>query len=394
MTPGALPVPDYDRGIHHLVPAAVAAVLGRRQDLLPLPDRPKAVAVLVVDGLGRSLLDRHRSRAPGLADGPGTTLHAPFSSTTATSLTGIGTGRPPGEHGIVGYSLRVPGDTRPLLALTWSWEVHDPAMAVPDEVVPEELQPLPTAFDEARALDVRPVTVLREEFVPSGLTRAGLRGGDVVTASGLEATLDAVAAELGAAGPSIVYAHHGDLDTIGHLTGPGSPEWEEELTRIDTAIRHLAGQLPDDTALVVTADHGMVHIPPQGFVELTEHPALLAGVTTLTGDPRARQLHTEPDATGHVLAAWRDHCGGRAHVLSRDEAIRAGWFGPRVLDRVRPHIGDVVVSARDPETAWVHADADLFGGRLPGMHGAITPEELEVPALVFSGGAARPGRAR
>lgn len=385
MRRGGTPAPDYARGVHRLVPGAVDAILGTPDGLLPLPVGPRALALLVVDGLGRQLLAAHHAVAPGLAGAPGTTLHAPYSSTTATSLTGIGTGRPPGEHGIVGYSLRVAGDRRPLLALTWSWEVHDPALAVTDEVVPEEVQPLPTAFERARAAGVRPVTVLREEFVTSGLTRAGLRGGDVMTASGLDATLEAIGAALAPPGTAVVYAHHGDLDTIGHLTGPGSAEWLDELARIDAAVAALAARLPDDAALVVTADHGMVRMPEQGFVELTEQPHLLAGVATLTGDARSRQLHAEPGAEAEVLAAWRDHCGEQAHVLSRDQAISAGWFGPRVLDRVRGQIGDVVVSARDLEVAWVHAEADLSGGRLPGMHGAATPQELDVPALVFAG---------
>jgi hypothetical protein len=392
MTRSGPTAPDYGRGVHRLLPDAVDAILGKPDGMVPLPDRPRALAVIVVDGLGRDLLAAHRALAPGLAGAPGTTLHAPYSSTTATSLAGIGTGRPPGEHGIVGYSMRVPGDRRPLLALTWSWEVHDPALAVTDEIVPEELQPLPTAFDLAREAGVRPVSVLREEFVASGLTRAGLRGGDVMTATGLEATLEAVGTALSSPGESVVYAHHGDLDTIGHLVGPGAADWLDELARIDAAVTALAAQLPADVALVVTADHGMVRVPEQGFVELTDHPGLLDGVTTLTGDPRARQLHAEPGAASEVLAAWRDHCGERAHVLTRDEAIAAGWFGPRVLDRVRPRIGDVVVSARDLAVAWVHAGADLFGGRMPGMHGAVTAQEIEVPAAVLAGPRTTTGR--
>ena len=33
-------------------------------------------------------------------------------------------------------------------------------------------------------------------------------------------------------------------------------------------------------------------------------------------------------------------------MVSRDEAIAAGWFGARVTDEVRMRIGDVVAAAR------------------------------------------------
>jgi predicted AlkP superfamily pyrophosphatase or phosphodiesterase len=182
----------------------------------------------------------------------------------------------------------------------------------------------------------------------------------------------------------VVYAHHGDLDTIGHLWGPGTDPWCAELARIDDTLARTTDTLPDEVALVVTADHGMVHVPPDGFVELADEAWLLAGVRMLTGDARARQLHTRPGATDEVVAAWREHAADRAHVVTRDEAIEAGWFGDRVDDRVRPLIGDVIVSARAPDVAWVHRDIDPFGGRLAGQHGALTPDELEVPALVLT----------
>jgi hypothetical protein len=378
--------PRYERGIHRLVPSALAAVRDEPDDLLRWPGRPRGIAILVIDGLGHRLLEQHAELAPRLSAADAEVLEAPFPTTTATSLTSIGTGRPPGEHGIVGYSFAVPGDDRPLFALTWSWDRHDPTFDARPDVDPEVLQPLPTAFDLGRDLGVRTVTVLRPEFATGGLTRAGLRGGTVVEATGLDETLSTVHEALAAPGPAVVYAHHGDLDTLGHLTGPGSEEWCAELERVDACVARAAAGLPADTILLVTADHGMVHVPDDGFVELAEHEELLAGVRTLTGDARARQLHVADGALDDVLGAWRDHCGTSAAVLSRDEAVAAGWFGPRVSDAAAAHVGDVVVSARRLDVGWVHRDHDLLGGRLPGMHGALTPEELEVPAIALTCG--------
>jgi hypothetical protein len=371
-----------------LVPDAFAALTHapRRLPGLPLPERLRAVVVLVVDGLGRRLLDVHGAIAPTLAGAPGCALDAPFPSTTPTSLATIGTGLAPGEHGLVGSAVAVASDDRPLLLLTWSWTRQDLDLDARADVVPETFQPRTTCFEAAAARGVRAVTVLRPEFTTSGLTRAALRGGEVLTAVGREATVDvAVGAAAAADHPTVVYAHHGDLDAIGHLTGPGSDAWCTELAAIDATLTRVAEDLPPGVAVVVTADHGMVHVPPDGFVELADAPGLLDGVRVLAGDPRARQLHTVPGAVAEVAAAWREATAGVAAVLTRDEAITAGWFGPSVSRAVRGRVGDVVVSAIRTDVAWVHRDADLFGGRLPGQHGALGADELQVPALVLGG---------
>lgn len=383
--PGMPTPPRYgtaDVGL--LVPDAVRALTGREPTVLPLPEGLHAVVVLVVDGLGRRLLDRHAEVAPFLSAVSGLTLDAPFPSTTATSLATIGTGLAPGEHGVTGYSVAVADDDRPLIVLTWSWDRHADGPDAREDVVPERWQPSPTAFERATGAGVHPVTVLRPEFVASGLTRAGLRGGRIVPATGLHETLEAAMRATAPPGPTVVYAHHGDLDAIGHLTGPASDAWLTELARIDRFCARSAEKIPPGVGLVVTADHGMVEVPDEHLVELADRPDLLEGVRVLTGDFRARQLHALPGAADEVLAAWDEACGPLAHVVTRQDAIAAGWFGPRVTDEIHARIGDVVVSARVPQIGWVHRDRDLFGGRVPGMHGALTPEEIEVPALVIT----------
>lgn len=382
---GAPVAPRYgtaDVGL--LIPDAVRAMTGREPTVLPLPEGRRAVVVLVVDGLGRRQLDRHAEVAPFLSDARGTTLDAPFPATTATSLATIGTGLAPGEHGLTGYSVAVADDDRPLVVLTWSWDRHDGGPDARQDVVPERWQPASTAFERAAASGVEPVTVLRPEFVTSGLTRAVLRGGRVIPATGLIDTLGAAVDAVGSSGPTVVYAHHGQLDAVGHLAGPSSDAWLSELAAIDQLCARTAEDLPPGVALVVTADHGMVEVPDERLVELADRPELLEGVRVLTGDFRARQLHARPGAAEEVLAAWREACGPLAHVVTRDDAIAAGWFGPTITETVHARIGDVVVSARAPQVGWVHRDRDLFGGRVPGMHGALTPEEIEVPALVIT----------
>ena len=101
--------PGGDRTLSAVLPSVLGALgVAGETDRLGLP-RCRAAAVLLIDGLGWSLLREHAADAPRLNElahrGP---LRAGFPATTATSVTSLGTGTPAGQHGIVGYSFAEP----------------------------------------------------------------------------------------------------------------------------------------------------------------------------------------------------------------------------------------------------------------------------------------------
>ena len=110
--PSDLVVPRYgERSLAEVVPALLAALgvpsPGDGPDALAVPP-VRAAGLLLVDGLGADLLRRYAADAPFLAGLPDVgPLTAGFPSSTATSLTSLGTGTPPGAHGIVGITMRV-----------------------------------------------------------------------------------------------------------------------------------------------------------------------------------------------------------------------------------------------------------------------------------------------
>jgi len=105
-------------------------------------------------------------------------------------------------------------------------------------------------------------------------------------------------------------------------------------------------------------------------------------VALLGGDARARYAYARPGAAADVLAAWREVLGHRAWVVSRDEAIAEGWFGP-VDPRLAPRIGDVVAAPAGPY-AIVTSKAEPRQSALIGMHGSLTPADQLVPLLTLS----------
>ena len=330
-----------------------------------LADPARAAVLLLIDGLGDTLLRTHAADAPFLAalhsDGP---VSVGFPSSTVVSLASLGTGRPPADHGIVGTSFRVAPDVL-MDALKWTGP-DDLREAFP----PEEVQPLPTLLEHATVVSSR-------AFKGSGLTRAALRGGSF---RGVHALGDLAAEILYAAEePGLVYGYHADLDAMGHVHGPGSLPWRLQLSQVDRLVETLAERLPAGTVFAVTGDHGMVTM--RRTVDADTDPVLRAGVAMVGGDPRSRHVYAEPGAFADVLATWQATLGDGAWTVPGEQAIDEGWFGP-ASSRFASRIGDVVVAARD-DFGVIRSVAEPFLSRLPGQHGSLTPDELLVPLLVF-----------
>lgn len=372
------PPPRYGEAALSDVLPSVLSALGVRGEQAPLALAPaRRVVVLLVDGLGWQLLCEHPQEAPFLTSllPSATTLTTGFPSTTATSLTSLGTGLPPGRHGVVGFEMVLPELGRRLNALHW-----DPAVA------PTVVQPHPTAFERARRAGVAVARVNPRAFAGTGLTEASSGGAAQRGADSLGELVAAAAAAVREGERSLVYVYHGDLDSTGHRAGCASDAWRYQLAHIDRLAQQLASVLPPEATLLVTADHGMVDVPEQGRIDLRDRPDLTAGVREVAGEPRALYLYVEPAAREDVVAVWCRELQDDAWVLSRDEAEAAGWFGPQVDDVVRARIGDVVVAARGPvavlDSRWM--PAQLLG--LLGMHGSLTDAERLVPLLVHPAG--------
>jgi hypothetical protein len=378
--PDDLHRPAYGSATLADVLPSVSAALGvGRADRLGLADHlhgARRVAVLLVDGLGADLVRAHADLAPTLAGlaAPLGDLQAPCPSTTPVSLTTLGTGVPPGAHGVLGFVTDVPGEDRPLTHTHWT-----------DDPDPDTWQARPTVFAELAAADVPATVVGPYAYATSGLTRAAYRGARYASAVSPGDLAAGLVRSLTAADRALVYGYHAELDLTGHVRGVDSPSWRQQLAHVDLMVAQVLDGLPDDAALLVTADHGMLDVPADTRIDVDGTPALSAGVRLLAGEPRARYVHALPGAADDVLAAWRDELGDRAWVVDRDEAVASGVFGP-VEDDLVARIGDVVALARGT-WAVTATRQEPVPSVLAAYHGSLTATELAIPLLVARGAA-------
>jgi hypothetical protein len=384
--PPDLAVPRYGgRTLADVLPGAAAA-LGVAIERGDLPADPldlttalggaRRVAVLLIDGLGADLLRAHADLAPTLAAlaRPVGDLSAPCPSTTPVSLATLGTGLPPGSHGILGFVTVVPGaeEDRTLNHVQWA-----------DDPDPDVWQAQRTVFEQAHAAGVPTTAVGPYAYAGSGLTRAVYRGAAYPGAVSHGDLCALVLSSLAATPRALVTGYIPELDLTGHVRGVDSPSWRAQLALVDRVVEELVDGLPDDAALLVTADHGMLDVTDGSRFDLDDEPDLTDGVRVLAGEPRARYVHAEPGAEADVLHRWREVLGHRAWVVSRADAVASGVFGP-VDDAVAARIGDVVALARGN---WALTTPRLEPGpsRLAAYHGSLTATELAIPLLAARG---------
>ncbi|GHH81790.1 alkaline phosphatase family protein [Streptomyces capitiformicae] len=377
---GSAPVPEYGTGsLADLLPT-LAAGMGVPGTTAAIPELTEVdrACVFLIDGLGWEQLKAHPDEAPFMTSllassrgGTGRPITAGYPATTATSLASVGTGLPPGAHGLPGYTVRNPETEELMNQLRWQpW------------TAPRVWQPYPTVFQLADDAGVHTAQVTSPIFQNTPLTQIALSGGTFHGRLSGEDRMALAAEQLAAGDRSLIYTYYSELDGAGHRFGLDSDAWRGQLMYVDRLVQRLAEQLPPRSALYVTADHGMIDIPfdEQHRIDFDEDWELRAGVALLGGEGRARHVYALPGAESDVLTCWREVLGEQFWIASRDEAIAAGWFGPAVDERVYARIGDVVAAARD-DVLIIATEREPKESAMVGNHGSMTAVEQLVPLL-------------
>jgi hypothetical protein len=249
--------------------------------------------------------------------------------------------------------------------LRWS----TPAGDARRRIDPEEFQTNP-AFAGQRV-----AVVTKAEFATSGFSGAHL---SEVRFNGyrVPSTLVTEIGLLLRAGEPFLYAYYDGVDKVSHEYGLGA-HFDAEVAAADRLVADVLAVLPPGSALVVTADHGQVHV---GDNICHLHPDLVPHVSFQSGEGRFRWLHARPGRAAALHEAAQAHHAGEAWVVTRDETVEGGWWGPRITDAARSRLGDVALVAREPVS--FHDDADSGPFVLVGRHGSLTSAEMLVPCLV------------
>ena len=357
-------IPDYaGANVRGIIPALLGP--GKWNESLPawFPEpvvHAHQVALLILDGLGWEQLEARRALMPAVSSMVGGAITTVAPSTTATALSSIATGLTPAEHGLLGYRMMIGGEV--INVLRWSTPSGDRRRSHP----PRDVQPY-AAFLGHEIPVVSPTDLQGTAF-----TEAHLRGSRPVGWRAPSAISVEVGREL-RAGERFVYAYYGGIDKTAHERGFGE-FYDAELRFADRIVAEVIDALPPGAVLIVTADHGQVHV---GERIIDPAPELLTMVAAQSGEGRFRWWHSRRGASEELLAAATEVYGAHAWVVTRQQMIDDEWFGPTLAQPIATRLGDVALVAHAPVSFYDPADSGPF--ELVCRHGSLTAAEVLVP---------------
>lgn len=401
-----------------LVTNAQAVQAAKRLGLDQLGDAQAPLVMVLVDGLGWQMLRERAGHTPNLrrllADS--NYLHTCAPSTTAAALTTLATGVYPGAHAMVGYAVRdpllrghlgpghVPGPGDVFDLITFKNSSHDPLA----------WQSVPTLIERANAKanagcgpQLGAVSIGRSKFAGSGLSLAAWRGFKHIGVDALDQRPYQAYRAI-KEGAKLVYLYVGELDHAGHNHGWHSDKWLQALEALDAMVGQLFRRLPAGTRIVLTADHGMVDTDRHHRIDLAKEKELSKDVVAVAGESRFLQLYVADDVANvpaagspglgvagsrgacgvvenngreelaqSVAKRWAEFLGDRAIWVGTDPAPLMGPLSPGA----RAAVGDVLVALNDNWTVVDSRVQSFHATQLIGVHGSLTPVELEVPLI-------------
>lgn len=380
-----------------LVTNAQATQAAKRLGLDQLGAAQAPIVMVLVDGLGWQMLRERAGHTPNLrrllADSD--YLHTCAPSTTAAALTTLATGVYPGAHAMVGYAVRdpllrghlgaghVPGPGDVFDLITFKNSSHDPLT----------WQSVPTLIERANAKanagcgpQLGAVSIGRSKFAGSGLSLAAWRGFKHIGVDALDQRPYQAYRAI-KEGAKLVYLYVGELDHAGHNHGWHSDKWLEALEALDAMVGQLFRRLPAGTRIVLTADHGMVDTGRHHRIDLAKEKELAKDVVAVAGESRFLQLYVADDVAVEnsgreelaqsVAKRWAEFLGDRAIWVGTDPSPLMGALSPGA----RAAVGDVLVALNDNWTVVDSRVQSFHATQLIGVHGSLTPVELEVPLI-------------
>ena len=344
----------------------------------------RRLCLVLIDGMGQQLLSARRGHIPfmrpylsQLLEVLGQPLKTCVPSTTVAALTSLHTGLSPAKTGMLGYQCWDDDAGRVLNLITFEG-FKRPAQSWCD---------YPTFFTYATKAGLQSRALVPPDFVGSTLSEITLRDADFKVSTELsKRASDALQAFK--QGVDYVYLYWSGLDHWGHNLGWSHPRWIQELESIDRFLSDLHSCLPGDVALVVTADHGMVNVSVDTTVDIAKS-GLASQVEAVSGEPRALHIRLREECLEDHPSGNRTRSAPKASVTSKWQEY-VGKRGQVVSD-YRPVYGDILLPERIGDfTIFAKGNYQFVDTRfhnpsvleMVGVHGALTPQEMEIPLII------------
>ena len=357
---------DPDAPTRHLTPGAARIARAIRA--------PDHVVLVLVDGLGMEMVER-QAAGSFLRSHAVMELRTVAPSSTAPALTSLATGAWPAEHAVPGWFTYLPEPDITALILPYI-ERYSREDARRHGAEPTISFPVPAQPPPGR----QHVRIMPRAIDGSVYSLYSGAGGESAGYDTLTQAIEHIRGLIASAREStFTYLYVPFVDAAEHTYGPQSRESAAALGRVSARLETLAHNVAGRATIVVTADHGLVDVPPHEQTVLRVGDPLLALLRFApTCEPRLPAFHVEPGRHAAFEALFEDRFGEHWALLTLDEADAMHLFGPGPCSaETRRRLGDYVAIS-DGSGAILHRPSDA----MLGFHGGLTPDEMRIPLII------------
>ncbi len=185
---------------------------------------------------------------------------------------------------------------------------------------------------------------------------------------------------------SFCYMYWTEPDTTMHINGAYSKEAKKVIKNIDDELRKMDKALPEDTLIIITADHGHIDVKPIYIANFTDILSLLERLPSNEG--RCAFFKVKPFKEKAFVKLFNTYFADYFTLISKKDFIEEGYLGENINDvnyKLDSFIGDFVAIAKknyyfnfDPVIFCEEQDEMIFKSH----HAGITANEMVIPFIV------------
>ncbi len=385
--------PVYDSGGFAVLPKRIAQFL--------TDQTYDAVVLFLLDGFGWRSFEKFQDHPFfQLAGRTGKVekIRSQFPSTTSAHITTLHTGQAVGEHAIFEWNIYEPALDAIITPLLFSHAgTLERDTLKTAGVRPRQIYPRQTVYHALANQGIKATIFQHREFTPSTYSNAMFRGAHAFGYRTLpEGLVNLGEAMSTSTSQAFYYLYYDRIDGISHDYGPEAAQTTAEVQACLLMMEQffkVTVHPKRKTLFILTADHGHVEVDPQTTIYLNTD-ARFDGVgkylrTDRAGKPliaagscRDFFLYIKDGMLEEAQAFLTSRLEGKALVLRVTGMIEAGFFGPITSPIFRQRAGDLVILPFRGESVWWY-EKDRFYQKYYGHHGGLTPDEMEIPLLMW-----------
>lgn len=322
----------------------------------------KNVVILLLDGLGKAIMDRNLDENGFFFRHLQGTFSSVFPPTTVAATTSVQSGQYPSAHCWLGWDCYYPQIDKNVTVFRNTESGTDCPAA--DFNVAETFCPFDSIVERVRCAGFQGYNAT--PFVPP-------------FPQDFESICQRIEMLCALEGRKYIYSYWKEPDSTIHATGCGSTKTKSVLKALEDSVQALCEKL-SDTLLLVTADHGLID---SDCAVIADYPKLMECLLRMPSiEPRAMNFFIKEGKQAQFQQEFLAEFGDKFLLLSKDEVKASRLFGP---GPEHPNfdgmLGDFLAVAVSDLSLYNTAEEKEH---FIGVHAGLTEEEMTIPLIAIS----------